>query len=141
MQGFGQPLPPNDFMASLPPNDLMGSLPPHDPFGGPPTQAIVLPPEGPEAVVWGMPRPAPQPPQQQELSRSLLPPFWLPGAQSGFALGTDLNGRDLLSRIMTGARSALFVGITSVFIGGSIGLVLGLLVSYLRTVLTGPEAR
>lgn len=63
-QGFGQPLPPNDFMASLPPNDLMGSLPPHDPFGGPPTQAIVLPPEGPEAVVWGMPRPAPQPPLQ-----------------------------------------------------------------------------
>lgn len=77
------------------------------------------------SMVW-----TPQPPQQQELSRSLLPPFWMPGAQSGFALGTDLNGRDLLSRIMTGARSALFVGITSVFIGGSIGLVLGLLAGY-----------
>jgi peptide/nickel transport system permease protein len=40
-------------------------------------------------------------------------------------LGTDQFGRDVLARIIYGARTALFVGFTSAFIGGSIGLVLG----------------
>lgn len=72
----------------------------------------------------------PHPPNQQDLSRSLLPPFWLEGARPGFPLGTDLNGRDLLSRVMVGAQASLFVGIASVLVGGLIGLALGLAAGY-----------
>ncbi len=72
----------------------------------------------------------PQPYQEQDLGRSLLPPFWMPGAQAGFPLGTDLNGRDLMSRIMVGAQATLFVGVASVLVGGALGLTLGLLAGY-----------
>jgi len=47
-----------------------------------------------------------------------------------FWLGTDQFGRDLLSRIIYGARTALVVGFVSAFIGGSIGLVLGVASAY-----------
>jgi peptide/nickel transport system permease protein len=77
------------------------------------------------SLVW-----TPRPPQEQDLGRSLLPPVWLDGGQPGYPLGTDLNGRDLLSRIMAGARATLFVGIASVLVGGTIGLALGLLAGY-----------
>jgi peptide/nickel transport system permease protein len=73
------------------------------------------------SLIW-----TPHPPGEQDLERSLLPPAWVPG----FPLGTDLNGRDLLSRIMVGARASLFVGLASVVIGGLIGLVLGLVAGY-----------
>jgi peptide/nickel transport system permease protein len=45
-------------------------------------------------------------------------------------LGTDQFGRDLLSRIIYGARTALIVGLTSAFIGGTAGLVLGVASAY-----------
>ena len=77
------------------------------------------------SLVW-----TPHQPQQQDLGRSLLPPFWMEGTRAGFPLGTDLNGRDLLSRIMVGAQATLFVGIASVLVGGAVGLVLGLLAGY-----------
>jgi len=77
------------------------------------------------SLVW-----TPHPYQEQDLNRSLLPPFWMQGADGAFPLGTDLNGRDLLSRIMVGAQASLFVGVASVLIGGSIGLVLGMLAGY-----------
>lgn len=77
------------------------------------------------SLVW-----TPHPPGEQDLTRSLLPPFWLQGADSSFPLGTDLNGRDLLSRIMVGAQATLFVGIASVLVGGVLGLVLGLVAGY-----------
>src|SRR5438045_1635693 len=60
------------------------------------------------SLVW-----LPHPAGEQDLNRSLLPPGW-----SGFPFGTDLNGRDLLSRIMVGAQASLFVGVASVAIGG-----------------------
>jgi peptide/nickel transport system permease protein len=72
------------------------------------------------SLVW-----LPHPAGEQDLNRSLLPPGW-----SEFPLGTDLNGRDLLSRIMVGAQASLFVGIASVALGGLIGLVLGLVAGY-----------
>src|SRR3974377_568907 len=45
-------------------------------------------------------------------------------------LGTDQFGRDLLSRIIYGARTALIVGLTSAFVGGFAGLVLGVASAY-----------
>lgn len=77
------------------------------------------------SLVW-----TPHPYQEQDLSRAILPPFWMPGGQTGFPLGTDLNGRDLLSRIMVGAQASLFVGIASVLVGGALGVTLGLLAGY-----------
>src|SRR5438105_15048918 len=42
----------------------------------------------------------------QELARALLPPVWLPGGNPLFPLGTDFLGRDLLSRLVFGARTS-----------------------------------
>jgi peptide/nickel transport system permease protein len=47
-----------------------------------------------------------------------------------FWLGTDQFGRDLLSRIIWGARTALFIGFASAFIGATLGLVLGVSSAY-----------
>jgi ABC-type dipeptide/oligopeptide/nickel transport system permease subunit len=66
----------------------------------------------------------------QQLSRSLLPPFWLPQADPAYPLGTDHLGRDLLSRILHGARTSLLVGAGGVLIAGTIGVTLGLLAGY-----------
>ncbi len=77
------------------------------------------------SLVW-----TPHPPGQQDLNRSLLPPAWLPNTASEHPLGTDLNGRDLLSRIMVGARASLLVGLASVLVGGLIGVTLGLTAGY-----------
>ncbi|HDL17046.1 MAG TPA: ABC transporter permease, partial [Rhizobiales bacterium] len=51
--------------------------------------------------------------------------FMLTPPNLDFLLGTDQFGRDILSRIIYGARTALFVGFTAAFIGATIGLVLG----------------
>jgi peptide/nickel transport system permease protein len=72
----------------------------------------------------------PHPAGQQDLNRSLLPPAWMADSDASFPLGTDLNGRDLLSRIMVGARASLFVGMASVIVGGLIGVTLGLSAGY-----------
>ena len=77
------------------------------------------------SLIW-----TPHPPGQQDLNRSLLPPAWMDGSLPGFPLGTDLNGRDLLSRIMVGARASLVVGLASVLVGGLIGVTLGLAAGY-----------
>jgi len=72
----------------------------------------------------------PHPPNQQDLNNSLLPPVGALDANPAFPLGTDLNGRDLLSRIMVGARASLLVGLLSVLVGGVIGVSLGLFSGY-----------
>jgi peptide/nickel transport system permease protein len=66
----------------------------------------------------------------QDLSRSLLPPFWLAGANPAYPLGTDFLGRDLLSRLVFGARTSLVVGCSAVLLSGAIGLSLGLCAGY-----------
>lgn len=60
-----------------------------------------------------------------------LPPFWQEGSDLRFVLGTDAQGRDLLSAILYGTRISLLVGILAVAIQTAIGVSLGLAAGYL----------
>ena len=64
------------------------------------------------------------------LMDSLLPPAFLDGGEWTFPLGTDNQGRDMLSGIMYGARISLTVGISAVLFAVIVGTVLGLLAGY-----------
>jgi peptide/nickel transport system permease protein len=64
------------------------------------------------------------------LSDALSPPRWLTGGNPGFLLGTDDQGRDLLSAIMYGARVSLIVGLASVALAMALGVSLGLIAGY-----------
>jgi peptide/nickel transport system permease protein len=59
------------------------------------------------------------------------PPFWMAGGNTSALLGTDFQGRDVLSRLIFGARVSLLVGVTGTAVAGGIGLVLGILAGYL----------
>jgi peptide/nickel transport system permease protein len=59
-----------------------------------------------------------------------LPPAWLAGSDPRFLLGTDAQGRDLLSAILYGTRISLTVGLLAVAIAAAIGVPLGLLAGY-----------
>ena len=61
---------------------------------------------------------------------SLAPPAWLQGAKAGYVLGTDDQGRDVLSAIMFGARISLLVGLLSVALAIVLGVALGLIAGY-----------
>ena len=65
-----------------------------------------------------------------DLADSMLPPAWLEGGQAKYLLGTDEQGRDVLSALMYGARISLFVGCASVVLSLLIGVSLGLLSGY-----------
>ncbi len=62
-----------------------------------------------------------------ELGDSRLPPAWSDGGSSRYLLGTDDQGRDILSALMYGARISLFVGLASVLVSMLVGVSLGLL--------------
>jgi peptide/nickel transport system permease protein len=66
-----------------------------------------------------------------ELSNARLPPSWMEGGNPAFLLGTEDQGRDILSALMYGARISLAVGLTSVLLSVLIGVVLGLLAGFL----------
>lgn len=72
---------------------------------------------------------APQDPLAQDLFTSRLPPFWDAKAEPGYWLGSDSLGRDVLSRIVYGARLALIValvaGTLTCLVGGTLGLIAG----------------
>jgi len=61
----------------------------------------------------------------------MLPPAWMPGGQAKYLLGTDEQGRDVLSALMYGARISLLVGGASVLLSLLIGVTLGLASGYL----------
>lgn len=63
---------------------------------------------------------------------TLLPPMWQAGGSSKFILGTDPVGRDVLSRLIYGTRLSLIIGLVSVTLSLSIGIVLGLLAGFFR---------
>ncbi len=66
-----------------------------------------------------------------ELSNARLPPMWTEGGSAAFVLGTDDQGRDILSALMYGARISLAVGLASVVLSVVIGVALGLLAGFL----------
>lgn len=65
-----------------------------------------------------------------ELSDALLPPAWLEEGSARYLLGTDGQGRDLLSAILYGTRTSLIVGIASVALALLIGVSLGLIAGF-----------
>jgi len=73
---------------------------------------------------------APQDPAEQSILERLKPPGFEDSLGRRHYLGTDQLGRDILSRLMYGARVSLVVGITAVCIGGTLGLALGLVSGY-----------
>lgn len=75
---------------------------------------------------------APHDPNLQSLRLRLRPPAWLPGADPAHLLGTDPLGRDMLSRIIFGARISMLVGVTTVLIQALIGVTAGIISGYYR---------
>jgi peptide/nickel transport system permease protein len=86
---------------------------------------------------------APHDPSEQNLLSILTPPAWLPGGDASFLLGTDSLGRDVLSRLIYGARTAMLVAVfaslgamiigtilahVSGYFGGAIDWIIGRLV-------------
>ncbi len=67
---------------------------------------------------------------QFDLMDSLKPPAWMEGGTSKFFLGTDDQGRDVLSTILYGSRVSLLVGFMSVFFAMLIGIIVGLIAGY-----------
>ncbi|HNV59265.1 MAG TPA: ABC transporter permease [Rhodoferax sp.] len=65
-----------------------------------------------------------------ELSDAFLPPLWLADGNPKYLLGTDDQGRDILSALMFGARISLMVGLASVMLSAAVGVSLGLLAGF-----------
>ncbi len=75
---------------------------------------------------------APHAPAQQYREHFLQPPFWAEGGSFEFLLGTDAVGRDILSRIIHGARYSLIIALIVVTISLSFGIMLGLFAGFAR---------
>lgn len=73
---------------------------------------------------------APYNPIKGSLSKRLKPPVWMPGGSMDHLLGTDKMGRDILSRIIYGARVSLAVSLVAILLSGSVGTALGLAAGY-----------
>ena len=71
-------------------------------------------------------------PEVGSLRNRLEPPMWVEGGSAEFPLGSDAQGRDLLTRIIFGARVSLAVGILTVVISVGVGATLGALSGYYR---------
>jgi dipeptide transport system permease protein len=73
---------------------------------------------------------APHDPLEQFRGFTKLPPFWMEGSDPRFLLGTDAVGRDMLSRLMYGARVSLFIGIAVMAVSMMAGIALGLTAAF-----------
>jgi dipeptide transport system permease protein len=73
---------------------------------------------------------APHDPGVQNRAALLVPPFWEAGGSATYLLGTDAVGRDILSRLIYGARYSLFIGLFVVTLALIAGLVLGTISGY-----------
>ncbi len=77
-------------------------------------------------VALAAPWVAPHDPAKQSLLRRFTPPVWQTGGNAAYPLGTDQVGRDVLSRIVHGARISLLVGVSAVFVSLIVGVTAGL---------------
>lgn len=82
-------------------------------------------------VALAAPLLAPFDPEHIDIRNRLAKPSWF-GGPEGHPLGTDSVGRDLLSRIVFGARVSMFVGVATVLVGGLFGSFLGILAGFWR---------
>jgi peptide/nickel transport system permease protein len=73
---------------------------------------------------------APQSPTEQSLPDKLLPPVWEDGGSRMHLLGTDALGRDMLSRLVYGARVSLTAAACALLAGGGVGLAVGIVAGY-----------
>ena len=73
---------------------------------------------------------APYNPTAQNRGATLVPPFWQDGGSLSYLLGTDPLGRDILSRLIHGARYSFFVGAMVVVIAASVGIIMGLIAGF-----------
>ena len=76
-------------------------------------------------------------PAQLQLMNSRIPPLWSADGQSPFLLGTDEQGRDVLSAILYGLRISLTVGVLGVLFASTLGIVLGLTAGYFGGAIDG----
>ena len=76
-----------------------------------------------------------------ELGDSLKPPAWEEGGDPEFLLGTDEQGRDILSTIIYGLRTSLTVGFSVMMLAGSFGVIIGLLAGYYGGILDAVTMR
>src|SRR5690348_2857921 len=74
---------------------------------------------------------SPYNPEVGVLGQRFKPPFWQAGGSDAHLLGTDHLGRDVLSRLIFGARVSMVVGFTAVIVAGAIGTGLGIVSGYL----------
>ena len=74
---------------------------------------------------------APHNPEIGSLTVRFRPPFWQTGGSAKYLLGTDQLGRDVLSRLIFGARVSMVVGFTAVVFAGTVGTTLGIISGYL----------
>ena len=73
---------------------------------------------------------SPQSPRRGDLRERMTPPMWLEGGTSSHLLGTDHLGRDVFSRVVHGARISLIVAVVTLGVGGTVGVVLGLVAGW-----------
>ncbi|MFT4243064.1 MAG: ABC transporter permease subunit [Acidovorax sp.] len=78
---------------------------------------------------------APHSPDQTNSAAFLKPPFWQAGGSTTYLLGTDAIGRDILSRLIHGARLSLSIGVAVVVLALIVGVALGLVAGFYRGVL------
>jgi peptide/nickel transport system permease protein len=76
------------------------------------------------------PQVAPHDPLKGSLANRLKAPVWQAGGSLDYPLGTDKLGRDILSRLIHGARVSLVVSLVAILVGGAIGTALGLVSGY-----------
>ena len=75
---------------------------------------------------------APYPPDLTNNAAFLRPPVWQAGGSSAYLLGTDAIGRDILSRLIHGARLSLLIGMSVVALSIVVGIALGLVAGFAR---------
>lgn len=74
---------------------------------------------------------APYDPTAGSLMDRLKPPFWQTGGSTAHLLGTDVLGRDTLSRLIFGARTSLAVAVIAIMVAGTLGSALGIAAGFL----------